>query len=53
MKRTIIIDTEEKRVELLHEGYNIIEDTVYESEGEIVKEAEQLLNKILFLNVPY
>lgn len=29
MKRTIIIDTDENRVDLLQEGYNIIEKSFY------------------------
>lgn len=46
MKRTIVIDAEENRVELLKEGYNIVETTIYDEE--IVKELKEVLNKIVF-----
>ena len=51
MKRTIIIDTDEHRVELLEEGYNIVEDTVYNKD--INEEAERLLNLVLLDSIPY
>jgi len=44
-KRTIIIDTDNNLVELLQDGYNIIEHTVYNDE--IVEDARELLNSIL------
>lgn len=44
-KRTIIIDTDNKLVELLQDGYNIIERTIYDDET--VQEAVKLLSKIL------
>lgn len=45
MKRTIIIDTDEKRVELLKDGYNIIEATIYDEE--VVRQLIEILNKIV------
>jgi 5'(3')-deoxyribonucleotidase len=44
-KRTIIIDTDNNLVELLQDGYNIIEHTIYDDE--IVEDARELLNSIL------
>lgn len=48
MKRTIIVDTLSQTVELLQDGYNIIESTVYDEE--INKEAAELLEKIVDLS---
>lgn len=45
MKRTIIIDTDENRVELLKDGYNIIERTIYAED--VVTEAKWVLGTIL------
>ena len=47
MKRTIIIDADNNTVELLKEGYNIIEKTFYDEE--MNEEATKLLNDMLFL----
>lgn len=51
MKRTIIIDTDNNLVELLQEGYNIIEDTIYDKE--ILEEAKKLLDRIILDGLPY
>jgi regulator of replication initiation timing len=47
MKRTIIIDTDNNLIELLQEGYHIIEKTFYDEE--MNDEATKLLNDMLFL----
>ena len=45
MKRTLIIDTDENRVELLEEGYNIVEKTIYDEETN--EELRKILERIV------
>lgn len=44
-KRTIIIDTDNNLIELLQDGYNIIEKTIYDETA--INMAKHLLSDIL------
>ena len=44
MRKTIIIDTDDNLIDILKDGYNIIETTIYDPE--LVERAKQLLSDI-------
>lgn len=51
MKRTIIIDTDEGTIELLEDGYNIIEKTFYDEK--LVSKAKELITDLVLYNIPF